>query len=328
MPLNGTCLARARERLEQLREEHEATRKNRVTEVFFRLPKVQEIDQRLQRQMVKVFGLTLHYGQDPTEELRQLQQSNLALQAERAKILTDAGFPADYTEPICSCKVCGDKGYLPDGSMCDCLLKLYNQELTRDLSTLLQTGSEQFEKFDLSYYDEPARSQMARVLEICRSFAEGFAPEAPNLLLQGETGLGKTFLSACIARTVAEQGYTVAYESAGTALGFFETAKFQRNSELGEQAGAKVEQYLSCDLMILDDLGTEMISPYSTSALYSLINTRMVREKTTIISTNLDDAALHRCYTPQILSRLEGCYITLGFVGRDIRQVRKERGIL
>lgn len=328
MPLNGTCLARARERLEQRREENEARRENRESEIYFRFPRVQEIDQRLRRQMIRLFGLTLRYGQDPTEELLALEKSNLALQAERAKILTDAGFPKDYTDPICTCANCGDKGYLDDGSICDCLMTLYNQELTRDLSGLLQTGCDQFEQFDLTLYDESARGQMARVLEVCRSFAESFTPGAPNLLLQGETGLGKTFLSACIARSAAEKGYTVAYESAGTALGFFETAKFQRGSEAGEKAAAKVEQYLNCDLMILDDLGTEMISPYSISALYTLINTRLIREKTTIISTNLDDDALHHSYSQQILSRIEGCYITLHFAGRDIRQVRKERGML
>ena len=88
-----------------------------------------------------------------------------------------------------------------------------------------------------------------------------------------------------------------------------------------------MEQYLSCDLMILDDLGTEMISPYSISALYTLINTRLAREKTTIISTNCTDADLKRNYTPQILSRLEGEYLALPFAGRDIRQVKKERGL-
>ena len=117
----------------------------------------------------------------------------------------------------------------------------------------------------------------------------------------------------------------MAYESAAAALGAFESAKFQRYSPEGEQSAARVEQYLSCDLMILDDLGTEMISAYSVSALYTLINTRLTREKTTIINTNCTDTELQQNYTPQILSRIEGEYQALPFVGRDIRQVRKER---
>ena len=146
-----------------------------------------------------------------------------------------------------------------------------------------------------------------------------------NLLLQGSTGLGKTYLSACIARVVAGAGYAVAYETAASALDAFECAKFQRSSADGEAAAQRVEQYLGCDLMILDDLGTEMITAYSTSALYTLINTRLTRKKATIISTNCSNEELQKKYTPQILSRIEGEYQTLPFVGRDIRQIKKER---
>ena len=327
MALNGTYLARARDTLEQRRAEHEKEQARRERTLYARIPRVAAIDAELRRQMIELFGYTLRHGTDPAPQLQALRADNLALQAERAALLERNGFPADYSEPICDCKICRDTGYLPDGSLCECLLQLYNAETTRDLSSLLQTGDERFERFDLSLYDEPARTQMAQTLRFCRSFAEDFLPGAPSLLLQGGTGLGKTFLSACIARTVAERGYRVAYESAAAAFNAFETAKFQRFTEAGEQAAARTEQYLGCDLMILDDLGTEMISAYSVSALYTLINTRLTREKTTIISTNLTDSDLARCYTPQILSRIEGEYMALPFVGRDIRQVKKERGI-
>ena len=163
--------------------------------------------------------------------------------------------------------------------------------------------------------------------DFAREYAEHFAPGAPNLLLQGGTGLGKTYLSACIARVVSARGCSVAYESAGACLAAFETAKFRPFTEAGAEAQARVEQYLGCDLMILDDLGTEMISPYSVSALYTLINTRLTQRRATIISTNLTDSELSRCYTPQILSRLEGEYQTLPFLGSDIRRQRKERGL-
>ena len=166
---------------------------------------------------------------------------------------------------------------------------------------------------------------MERVFQICRTFAQTFRPGTMNLLLQGGTGLGKTYLSACIARVVAGAGYAVAYETAASALDAFECAKFQRSSADGEAAAQRVEQYLGCDLMILDDLGTEMITAYSTSALYTLINTRLTRKKATIISTNCSNEELQKKYTPQILSRIEGEYQTLPFVGRDIRQIKKER---
>lgn len=327
MALNGTYLARAREVLQRRREENERERERRERKLYAKVPEAARIDAALKAQMLELFGYTLQHGTDPTPELRALQERNLKLQDERAALLQKSGFPADFTDGVFTCSACKDTGYLPDGSICECLMALYNAETTRDLSTLLQTGNEEFDRFDLSLYDEPYRAQMAQTLRFCRQFAEDFTPGAPSLLLQGGTGLGKTFLSGCIARTVAAMGCSVAYESAAAALGAFETAKFQRFSEAGEQAGAKVEQYLSCDLMILDDLGTEMISPYSVSALYTLINTRLAREKTTIISTNCTDADLKRNYTPQILSRIEGEYLALPFVGRDIRQVKKERGM-
>ena len=327
MALNGTYLARARETLAIRRAENAREQASRERTLYARLPQAAAIDAQLRAQMLELFGHTLRHGTDPTPELLALRQRNLALQETRAALLRENGFPADYSDPICTCPRCQDTGYLPDGSVCDCLMTLYNAETTRDLSSLLQTGDERFENFDLTLYDEPYQTQMAQTLRLCKRFAEDFTPGAPSLLLQGGTGLGKTFLSGCVARTVAGLGYSVAYETASAALGAFETAKFQRFQEIGELAGAKVEQYLSCDLMILDDLGTEMISPYSVSALYTLINTRLTREKTTIISTNCTDADLKRSYTPQILSRIEGEFLALPFVGRDIRQVKKERGI-
>ena len=230
----------------------------------------------------------------------------------------------DYTDDIYTCPRCHDTGYV-QGPPCECLLRRYNAELTRDLSRLLQHGDESFEHFDLTLYDENARPKMERVFQVCRSFAQTFRPGTMNLLLQGGTGLGKTYLSACIARVVAGAGYAVAYETAASAFDAFECAKFQRGSADGEAAAQRVEQYLGCDLMILDDLGTEMITAYSTSALYTLINTRLTRAKATIISTNCSNEELQKKYTPQILSRIAGEYQTLPFVGRDIRQIKKER---
>lgn len=330
MALDGKYLARARETLEQRRSANAQEQQRREKDAYIRVPGLRAIDDTLRAQMIELLGLTMRHGSDPSDALRALERENLDLQAQRAELLTAHGFPIDYTDEIFTCPDCRDTGYLR-GQPCRCLMKLYNAEVTADLSGLLQPEGESFERFDLTLYDDAPgdspRKQMAQTFAFCRAFAEAFEPGSPNLLLQGSTGLGKTYLSACIARVVSARGFSVAYESAGAALGAFETAKFQRLSPEGEQAAARVEQYLGCDLMILDDLGTEMISPYSVSALYTLINTRLTRGKTTIISTNCSDAELRRNYTPQILSRIEGEYQALPFAGRDIRQVRKERGL-
>ncbi len=324
MARNGIYLARAREQIAQQRAENEREHRRRVDDAYRRVPGLRALDQTLQQQMITLVGLTMRHGSDPTDELRALERANLDTQAQRAELLTAYHLPVDYTDDIYSCPRCHDTGYV-QGQPCECLLRRYNAELTRDLSRLLQHGDESFEHFDLTLYDESARPKMERVFQVCRTFAQTFRPGTMNLLLQGGTGLGKTYLSACIARVVAGAGYAVAYETAASALDAFECAKFQRSSTDGEAAAQRVEQYLGCDLMILDDLGTEMITAYSTSALYTLINTRLTRKKATIISTNCSNEELQKKYTPQILSRIEGEYQTLPFVGRDIRQIKKER---
>ena len=166
---------------------------------------------------------------------------------------------------------------------------------------------------------------MAVVFAGCRKFADRFPDVSSNLLLRGGTGLGKTYLSACIARVVAEKGYSVCYDSASTALEAFERQKFSRNPEEAEAASVRVKRMLSCDLMILDDLGTEMVTPMSVSALYTLINTRLNEHRRTIISTNCSDEELSRRYTPQICSRIQGEFLELPFYGTDIRRLRHKK---
>ena len=195
---------------------------------------------------------------------------------------------------------------------------------------LLRSGDESFARFDLNLYSaEPdasglsPRQNMTRVLGACKKFAENFPQVSTNLLLQGDTGLGKTYLSACIARVVADKGYSVCYDSASAALDAFERQKFSRDPEEAENAARRVRQMLSCDLMILDDLGTEMLTPYSISALYTLLNTRLVNGRRMIISTNCPAGELLRRYSAQICSRLDGEFLPLPFTGTDIRRMRR-----
>ena len=165
---------------------------------------------------------------------------------------------------------------------------------------------------------------MEIVFDTCREYAQSFSDRSMNLMFQGGTGLGKTFLSACIARVVAENGHSVCYDTASSALETFETKKFSRDIQTAENAAVKVERMLDCELMILDDLGTEMPTPMAVSALYTLINTRLVNGRKTVISTNLTDAELLKRYNAQICSRLEGEFTKLPFFGSDIRLLKKE----
>ena len=331
MPYDGQLLARARAQLEKNRAENEAEHNRRVRVCYARIPELSRIDGQMRGQMRELLRLTIQHPADMTEQIAALEKENLECQARRAELLTENGLPMDYLDDIYACPRCKDSGNGPDGP-CECLNRLYNQELTKELGVLLQTGNESFENFDLTLYPDsydPVRRCVPRELaEIalisCRKFAENFPAVSSNLLLQGEPGLGKTYLSACVARVVAKKGCSVCYDTAASALAAFERQKFSRDPEEQEQAARRVERMLSCDLMILDDLGTEMITPMSLSALYTLINSRLVSGHRTIISTNCSDADLEKLYTPQICSRLAGDYLSLPFAGQDIRRLRRQ----
>ena len=328
MAFDGKLLARARTQLDLIRSDNQAEHQRRLSLVYARVPEIQRMDETMRRQMTELVRLTISHPVDLKERLAALEKDNLDIQMRRAELLVENGWPVEYLDDIYSCPKCRDSGVY-EGGVCSCLEKLYNKELTKELGTLLQHGDESFERFDLNYYDAAPvggvspRETMTMVLGACRKFADNFPAVSANLLFQGGTGLGKTYLSACIARVVAAKGYSVCYDSAAAALEAFEVQKFSRDPEAGEAANARVRRMLDCDLMILDDLGTEMISSISTRALYTLLNTRLVNGNKIIISTNCSDEELQKKYTPQIYSRIKGEFLRLPFVGRDIRLIRK-----
>ena len=322
MALDGKLLARARENLENIHADNVAEHYLRQEKIYSRIPEIERIDTRLRTQMAELVGLTLRGGAELNAAIKALEDESLALQAKKAELLVERGYEMDYLDDIFSCKTCRDTGYF-GGKMCSCLKAMYNAEVTRELGTLLKNSDECFEKFDLSLYGD-ARESMEIVYNTCREYANSFSDRSMNLMFQGGTGLGKTFLSACIARVVAGNGHSVCYDTASSALEAFETKKFSRDAQAAENAAVKVERMLDCELMILDDLGTEMPTPMSVSALYTLINTRLVNGRKTVISTNLTDAELSKRYNPQICSRLEGEFTKLPFFGSDIRLTKKE----
>ena len=333
MAYDGKLLARARGELEKQKAANRAEQLRRQGEVYAALPEIGRIDQALRGHMARLVRLTIAGGPAMAGEIQNIRDENLDLQMRRAELLTAGGFGADYLDEIVSCPLCRDTG-IYEGKVCRCLDRLYNAELTKELGILMRRGDESFAQFDRTLYpDTPgtgvdgmsARETMDMVFSVCRDYAEGFTPHAPNLLFQGGTGLGKTYLSACIARVVAGKGFSVCYDTASSALELYEKAKFSRDSAEGEQAALRIRRMESCDLMILDDLGTEMLTQMSQSALYTLINNRLVNERPTIISTNLSNEELARRYTPQIASRILGEFKHFPFVGEDIRRLRRDR---
>ncbi|MBQ2785612.1 MAG: ATP-binding protein [Oscillospiraceae bacterium] len=326
MGYSTEVIKRARERLAQVKADRESENRQHLQQAYARVPRLQEIDRQLRQTMALAAQAVFAKGGDARDAMEQVKQRNLGLQQERAELVT-ANFEEGFLDESPICDRCGGSGYI-GSTMCECLTELCRQEQKKELS-VLNVGKESFEQFRLDYYSQQIdpelgvsmRTVMEKTFRTCRSYALTFSEKSPNLLFSGGTGLGKTFLSACIARTVANNGYSVAYESAAHLFSRLERAKFGGDEEQRQN----VLKYTACDLLIIDDLGTEMGGQFTTSALYTLVNDRILSGKPTIISTNLNTEELARRYSPQIASRLRGDYLRVAFVGEDIRIIKNRR---
>ena len=327
MAYSAEVVSRARARLAQAKEDRESENRQHLAVAYARVPRIREIDMLLRQTMAQAAYAAFQQGSDGRELLEQARQQNLELQQERA-ILAMENFEEGYLDDSPICDKCGGSGYI-GSNMCECLRELCRQEQKKEVS-ILSGSRDTFNQFRLDYYPDRVdpkygaspRAIMERNLKVCRTYGLTFTKDAGNLLFVGGTGLGKTFLSACIARAVADRGCSVVYESAGHLFSKLEQAKFSPS----EDARREAARFNDCDLLILDDLGTEMPSQFNTAALYTLLNDRILENKPMVISTNLTIEELGRRYSPQIASRLNGNFLLLPFVGEDIR-VMKNRGL-
>ena len=328
MAFTPEVIRNATAQLEQRRTAHQSRQRMLRADIYDAVPEVQAIDDRLHAGMLALAAAAFNFGVDPAEEIAKLRQENRQLQQRRKEVLIQHGYDPECLDDKPLCPHCSDRGWM-GAAMCECLRQLCAAEQIKSLSSMLDLGEQSFETFSLDWYStEPdqngvsPRDTMVVVERVCRNYAQKFGKYmGHNLFLTGAPGLGKTFLSACIARVVSEKGFSVVYDTAVNIFTQFEDAKFGR----GEDADEAVRRYLSCDLLILDDLGSELTSQMSQSALYTIINTRLMEDKHTVISSNLSMADIRRRYLPMIASRLEGEYRELTFVGQDIRVQRKNK---
>ncbi|MEM5779634.1 MAG: ATP-binding protein [Lawsonibacter sp.] len=333
MSYDATAMRRAADRLEENRRAR-ADRVERLRiQTYERQPRLAQLDKELQGTMSQLVAAALRRGENPARAIEAVKERNLDLQRERAVLLGAMGLPEDALDSKPACPFCNDTGWR-GATMCSCLKSLCTEEQIKELSKLLDLGEQSFDAFRIDYYSRTPwpgrgvspRENMELVYEVCLNYAQKFGRfSIPNLFLSGAPGLGKTFLSACIARTVSEKGFSVVYDTAGNVFAQFEVRKFQRDSQDGLEARDETRRYLNCDLLILDDLGSELTTQFTQSALYELVNTRLVAGRNTVISSNLSMEEAARRYSPQIASRLEGEYHILHFFGDDIRLVKKSR---
>lgn len=330
MSYDGKIMRRATNRLDADRRHREEAFRRRQEQIYNRVPRLREIDSQLTSTMSRIIASALRRGSDPRPAVSVLRDDNLSLQQERKQLLAAQHLLPDALELKPACPFCNDVGYRGE-VVCSCLKRYYAEEQRAELSRSLDLAGQSFDAFSLEWYDRipdrnygvSPRENMETVYEVCANYAHAFGKRSGNLLLYGAPGLGKTFLSAAIAGEVSTGGFSVVYDTASHVFSRFEDRKFGRDDN--DSATEDVERFLRCDLLILDDLGTEMTTTFVQSALYEIVNTRLLTRNSTILNTNLSPDELARRYGAQIASRLEGEYQILPFYGRDIRILKKER---
>jgi DNA replication protein DnaC len=277
--------------------------------------KIKEIDEELSKTGLFIFKTACAGG-----DIENIRKRNEELIKMREEELLRLGYPKDYTDVHYSCKECNDTGYI-DTKMCACMRKMLTNENIRSSGMGALIEKQSFENFDLSWYQSSREiyEKMKSNIEKAKNFADEFKlPSYQNLIIFGDTGTGKTHVTTSIARRVIERGYEVLYNSAQNIVDAFENDKFRHGyGQPFEPLGTK---YLECDLLIIDDLGTEFSTPFSLSVIYNILNTRQNKGLPTVISTNLKHFEFNEKYEDRIYSRILGRdSIVLKFDGRDYR---------
>lgn len=295
-------------RLEERRTRAEGAAQERRRDLRERYPEFDALCADKEGYLEKILAAFMLSEDAARKELADLRESHRALREAESEFLASHGFAADYLLPKYACFACEDTGYT-DGRMCDCLKKELNRLRARESGLFSLFEKQTFESFDLNGLSVSMQENVSHL----RRYAETFDPKtSSNLLFVGGTGVGKTHLSSAIGRVVLEKGYSVVYESAMTALSAMEMERYKEDKE-------QTSRLLSADLLILDDLGTELPGKGSVSFLYLLINSRLISHKPTVLSTNLSDRELEARYEERLFSRLTGEYEVLLFDGEDRR---------
>ena len=307
--------------LERIREQNAEKLRAAKEEVYLRIPRIKAIDIEVRRAGLEATQ-KVRSGQDAKSATSNLKKTLGELRREKKELLKSANFPQNYLEERFTCKKCGDKG-VADNKYCECRDELVRR-ITYRLSGLDEIKLHDFDKFKIEYYDEDikergvsARRNAMYILETCINFNKG------NLLFYGRAGLGKTFVSSCIAKKHMREGKLVCYMSAPQMFSMLDDHKFGRDASV--KTRQRIDMIYQADLLIVDDLGTEFRSAGTDTHLFNIINSRLMRGGSTIINTNLNMGEIKDVYSERISSRLAGEYKLLKFFGEDIRLRKRNR---
>lgn len=319
MPLTNIQYDRIFRQYEEKQRISRLETEKRRAEVYERIPKYSELEDRTASLSVAQGKKLLSGDADALETLR---KDLTRLKEEKKQLLLDAGFPADYLEPVYSCPDCRDTGY-HNREKCHCFRQaeislLYEQSGIQDL--LKQNN---FTLLSYEYYTGEALVLFQNAVKTCRSFIKNFNSDYHNLFFYGTVGTGKSFLSCCVAKELMDQGYSVLYFGATGLFDLLSDAAFHTQNR-DERQNAYADLY-QCDLLIIDDLGTELTNQFTSSQLFSLLNERHLGKKSTLVSTNFTLAQLRDRYSDRIFSRITSNYEVCRLAGEDIRMYKLQK---
>ena len=314
-----------RENFNRIRQEYEEkylkareSADARRFQVHSEIPEIAEIDRLLERTGARIMGIICSGAADSEARIAKLRADNELLISKRKELLASKGYPADYTDVKYECDKCADSGYVGT-KMCECMRKklVFAGYESSGMSRLMK--EQNFDNFSLDFYknNKDNFAKMSDVYNFMKDYAESFSGTgSENLALFGGTGLGKTHLSSAVAGKLIERGFDVMYAGAVSMISDFENRRFGtgQNTEYGS-----VDRYTDCELLIIDDLGTEVINQFTVSCIYNVINTRLNKKLPTILSTNLSPTEFRQKYWDRITSRVLGEYRILLFCGVDVR---------
>ena len=320
MAYSAEVYSRAKRIIDERRSAADRDSSIKKAGVYAKYPEVRDLDNQLMREMANFTMLMLREQNGLDEVLSSMKAEIDSIQQKRAEILLANGLPADYLEPHYTCKKCDDIGR-KNGILCSCYKEVCREEAIKELAASSGSSLCSFDNFDLSFYPDNGaedgtnpRRKMHNYYNFCMNYANAFSPESPSIIMMGKTGLGKTHLSLSIAKEVINGGFGVVYAPAQKLVSELEREHFSFSG-----TNAALKKYTECDLLIIDDLGAEFPSQFTTAAIGNLINERLYENRPTIISTNLSGKELAERYSERTASRILGEYRKLFFVGEDIR---------
>lgn len=322
MALTNEQYSAIMQQFDERRLQNKESEHKRLLQIYKEIPEIKAIDEKIASNSVAI-GKKMLFSSDKAI-LKELKEKNFKLSMSKIELLTAHGYPANYLDPIYQCPRCKDSGYI-GSNQCNCL-KQAIVDLAYQQSNIKEIlKKENFQYFSYEYYSTQKkgdmlspREQISSVVSICQDFIYHFDKNpGRNLLFQGNTGVGKTFLTNCIAKEILDSGHTVLYL---TAFQFSEMiSRHTFDKDFSNRQNDLFSHLFDSELLILDDLGTELNNAFITSQLFVCINERLLRKKSTIISTNLSLAQLSKAYSERIFSRIASNYTILKIYGEDIR---------